>query len=251
MRCITFKLFVVAGALTLFGVGASVAQPFTVNPGWDLFATQTGTTYQGVPFVGVSLGTYNFGSTIGVQNVGDTDTIIQRLTLASSPSQAIPVQMDALQLETAAPVSLGGGPFGNYFITLQSARGGPLSTGSMTINFGPDTFTSSLDIFFDIRFGALNGPIVNSSDLLLSNPSTPWSNLPPPNAVLIDGANYLLNGVDTTQDFWPIGPFAETEAGATHVVDAALTVPEPATNACFLLGATLFVLRRFRISAAS
>lgn len=83
--------------------------------------------------------------------------------------------------------------------------------------------------------------------MLLSNAGTPWTTAPPLGALVIDGVNHLLDGVDTTQDFWPIGPFVETEAGANHVVTTA--TPEPGTCAFFLLGAALFVLRRHRNSS--
>src|SRR5271155_4446714 len=98
--------------------------------------------------------------------------------------------MDALQLETAAPTALLGGPVGFYFITLQSSDGtGPASTGAMTINFAPNTFTSSLDVFFDVHYGALNGPIVYSTDLTLSNGGAPWGNIAPAGSQLINGVN--------------------------------------------------------------
>jgi hypothetical protein len=199
----------------------------TVSSGWDLLTTQVGTTFEGASFVGVPVGNYNFGGTIGVQNVGDTDTIIQRLQSASPSSPTISLQMDALQLETAAPVSLGGGPLGNYFITLQSARGGPVSLGSMTISFGPNTFVSSLDVFFDVRYGSLNGPIVQSGDLLLSSTGTSWGNVAPAGALLINGVNHMLDGTDIEQDFWPAQIVEQHPNGATHVV--AATTPEPTT----------------------
>jgi hypothetical protein len=146
-----------------------------VDPGWDLFDTQAGTTFQGNPFVGDPVGSYNFGGSIGTQSVGNTDTIVQRLAAATPGSPTIPLLMDALQLESATPISFGGGPLGFYFITLQSSDGtGPASTGSMTINFGPNTFTSSLDVFFDVHYGALNGPIVYANDFVLSNPGASW-----------------------------------------------------------------------------
>ena len=244
MHCKIIKLFVIAGALSALGAGSLLAQ--NVLTGWDLLETQVGTTFDGAPFVGVPLGTYNFGGTIGVQNVGNTDTIIQRLSTVTAPSGTTPLQMDALQLESATPVSLGGGPLGFYFITLQSADGtGPASTGAMTINFSPNTFSSSLDVFFDVHFGALNGPIVLQSNLALSNPGTPWGNVPPPGAITINGVNQNLNGNNNLSDFWPNGSFSETEAGTTHVVADA--TPEPATMALAgLSGLGLLLFRRQR-----
>jgi hypothetical protein len=137
--------------------------------------------------------------------------------------------MDALELESATPTTLGGvGPLGFYFITLQSTDNtGPASTGSMTINFGPNTFTSSLDVFFDVHFGALNGPIVYASDLVLSSASTAWGNVAPGDALLINGVDNLLNGTTTANDFWPAGTYSQTSASLTQDVAAASAVPEP------------------------
>src|ERR1700736_6576090 len=82
----------------------------TVNPGYDLFQTDpTATNFMGIPFQGVPLGTYNFGGIIGVQNVGNTDTIVQRFSpIASAPSTTVGTQLIALQLETLAPVNFAG-----------------------------------------------------------------------------------------------------------------------------------------------
>ena len=56
---------------TLCFPGASGAD--LVLPGYDLLETSPGTTFGGVAFHGVPLGTFDFGGTIGVKNVGNTD----------------------------------------------------------------------------------------------------------------------------------------------------------------------------------
>ena len=53
-----------------------------VNPGWDLFETLPGTMFLGHEFTGVPLATFDFGGPIGRQNIGATDTIVQRLNQA-------------------------------------------------------------------------------------------------------------------------------------------------------------------------
>jgi hypothetical protein len=149
--------------------------------------------------------------------------------------------MDALQLETATPVSLGGGPLGYYFFTLQSSDGsGRASIGSMTIGFnnpGSGTFTSFFDVFVDIHYGALNGPIVAQPAFPLNNSGAPWSNVAPPGATLINGVDNLLNKADTANDFWPT-TVIESEPGATHVVTPDVVTPEPST----LLAGALMLL---------
>jgi hypothetical protein len=247
MRYKIIKLVVVGAVLTVAGAGSLMAQ--SVDPGYDLLATQPGTTFMGAPFEGVPLGSYNFGGVIGVQPVGTTDTIVQRLAAVSAPVGTTPLLMDALQLQSTTPISLGGGPLGFYYITLQSADNtGPASTGAMTINFAPNTFSSSLDVFFDVHFGALNGPIVLQSDAILSSSGTAWGNVAPPGAITIPGANLNLNGTNNAADFWPVGPFTESEPGVTHSVDNA-AVPEPATGALLLLGVALCALCRPRRSS--
>jgi len=220
---------------------------FVVNPGWDLFQTLSpGTTFGGVQFQGVPLNTFNFGGVIGNQNVDGTDTIIQRQAAAVAPggvpgtAPPIPIQMLALQLMSTTPTAVFG-PLDTYFITLQSVRtvaeggAGPNSLGTMTITFGPEapihgTFTSSLDVFFDIRKGALNGPMTFSSDLVLQSSGTSWSHLPPSGAVQINGVNKMLNGTDTSRDFWPVPPFVESHpTGAQHTVVETGAVPEPSS----------------------
>jgi hypothetical protein len=249
----TLAIFVCAiGAYAFPALGQT-----DVLPGYDLLETTAGTNFAGEPFEGVPIGSYNFGGAIGVQNVGETDTIIQRPNTSSIPgnsgdSGAQPLLFDDLQLESATPFSFGGGPVGFYFITLQSQDGtGPASTGSIDINFtspAGGTFTSSLDVFFDVHYGALNGPIVFNDNLVLSNSGDTWGRIPPPGAVLIDGANNLLNGVDHSEDFFVAPPLIEMHpAGplaATHVVQEA-QVPEPASLSV-LAGMGLLALRRPR-----
>jgi len=194
-----------------------------VDPGYDLLVTTSGTTFDGAPFVGLPLGTYNFGGSIGLQNVGNTDTIVQRLGTANAPSGTVAIQMDALQLVSATPISFGGGPLGFYYVTLQSVdMTGPASTGGMTINFAPNTFTSSLDVFFDVHYGALDGPIVDKSDAILSNGGDTWGNVAPAGAITIPGVNLNLNGNDTTDDFWPAVPVPEP---TTVMAGALLLLP--------------------------
>jgi hypothetical protein len=65
----------IAIILTIVAPGMVYAVGQTsVDSGYDLFQTQDGTFFNfgtgPVPLMGVPLGTYNFGGTIGVQNVG-------------------------------------------------------------------------------------------------------------------------------------------------------------------------------------
>lgn len=226
----------------------------TILPGFDLFETTAPTTFNGVPFVGVPLGTYDFGG--GPVATGTTDTIVERLGPAIGPAPAtIPIELVALQLVSASPVDMGAG-LGLYYITLQSNRSGgdpppgPSSTGQMLINFGPEgmphgTFNSFFDVWFDLRYTALNGPIVFSNNLTMTSNNVPWSHIADPNAPLINGVNNLLNTTDISNDFWPITPFTESHpSGAQHSV--ITPTPEPSIPVLSLLGLGAILFRRRR-----
>jgi len=233
------------------------AGSLTVDAGYDLWRTLAGTTFPGLGnLVGVPLGSYNFGS--GPVGVGDTDTIIHRLdnvtVAAVGNTGTTRLEMVSLQLETAAPVDFGGAGLDNYFITLQSTRGGPATLGSMGITFGSldgGSFTSFFDVFFDIRKGSLNGAIVfsNTDALRLTSDGADWNRIAPPGAVVINGVNHFLNGLNNDMDFWPLvgvvpplKPLTERHPnGAVHIVtlaDSGTTTPEPAS---WLMGATAVV----------
>lgn len=224
-------------------LGVALAWPstsradLTVHSGWDLLATGSGTTVNWVPFQGVPLGTFDFGGSIGLQNVGNTDTIIYRptdTTGSAGGTVAFTAYLAALQLRSVSQVSFGGGPLGYYYLTLQSVRGGPASTdtGLMTFNADPNvggTFTDTLDVFFDVRFGSLTGPIVLSDACMLNNAGAAWTH-DGSSAPVIDGVNHLLNGTDTSQDFWP-GYIAHSDSlGNIHII------PEPSGLVLFGLG---------------
>jgi hypothetical protein len=226
------------------------AGSLTVNSGYDLFASGPGTSFPGLgPLVGVPVGTFDFGS--GSVSVGDTDTIVHRLdavtVAAVGDTGTTRLEMLALQLMTATPVDFAGNGLDNYFVTLQSARGGSATLGSMDITFtslNGGTFTSFFDVFFDIRKGSLSGPIILSDELRLTNPEPgtlppSWDRDPPLGAVMINGVNRFLNGTDNGTDFWPITPFQEVHPnGAVHAVTIGM-VPEPSSWA---MGTTALVV---------
>lgn len=237
----SFKHVVVLGFVGVIAILSfpSVSRAdVVVARGWDLFETQPGTSFMGVPFTGVPLGTFDFttgtdgdfGRGIGTQPTGDTDTIVKRRSDANAPSETIPIELVALHLVSTAPADFGAG-LDFHFVTLQSERGGPVSPGTMTIDFGPEgtphgTFDSTLDVFFDIRLGALNGPIVLSNQHRLTANDVPWGHTDP-NAWLLTSVNFNLNGTNTNQDFFPTVQFQEESPTAIHVVR---TAGPPATN---------------------
>lgn len=244
---------IAAAAMVSLTSGLAHADPI-VAPGFDLFESDPGaTTFGGAPFTGVALGAYDFGT--GPLLVGTTDAIIQRqaaAVVAAPPATAptIPIELVSLQLRSVAPIDLGAGT-DYYYITLQSDRApsfdglpvGPASTGSMDITFNDlesGTFTSQINVAFDVRLGSLKGPIVQSATLPLSNTGQGWNEVAPPGAtILLPGINYLLKGDGTDdQDFWPFGSdptyangiqlLEESHpTGAMHTVGDPHPLPDP------------------------
>src|SRR5207248_2948241 len=100
-----------------------------------------------------------------------------------SSSQGIQVEMVALQLESSTPTNFGSFGLDNYFITLQSARGGPSSAGTRTINFdgtgNAGTYGDAITLYIDYRKGALNGPIVGSDIRSFVGSGFVWGRTPP------------------------------------------------------------------------
>jgi hypothetical protein len=235
----TFWLARAIAISALMGVSVANAST-TVSAGYDLLTTLPGTSFGGVAYTGVPLGTFDFGGTIGTLSVGNADEIVRRLSFADSGTP-IATELLALQLVTTAPVDLGLGT-GFYFITLQSARGGPATLGQRTITFGPEapagsphgTFDSFFDVFFDIRLGSLSGPIAISGDTLLTSSAVPWNHFPTSGALELSGVNTFLDGNDRDRDFWP-DPFDPIGPAGRHRVMVA-SIPEPATYSLLTIG---------------
>ena len=226
------------GLFAMSGPGLAHAS-FVVEPGFDLFSTVPVTTFAGAPFEGVPLGSFDFGGSVGVESVGNADTIVERkepaIVAGSGETATIDIELVALQLKSVAPIDLGAG-LDFHFVTLN-----PLvaSTGMMDITFDDTTegtFDSFFDVFFEIRIGALDGPIIALDDLRLSSRDTPWDRTPPPGAVLIEGVNrFLAKPGDPSHDFWADRIEESHPSGARHTVETA-EVPEPTTLLLLGLG---------------
>jgi hypothetical protein len=216
---------VMAGAVLLSGLclPTPTRADVSVPAGYDFFTTDpSGTTFGGVNFQGVPLGTY------GPLNVGSTDTIIQRLsdvTVPAGGSVSVSIQVDAMQLQSVLPMfaSPSGSQYG--YLTLDNSEA---SIGTMTIN-SSGTFSSSLDVFFDVYAGSLSGTLEAAGSLSLSG-SGNWS--PAPNGWYVATSYFDVTPTITfAPDTW-------TTADQNGVLTLQSTVPEPST--C-LAGAMLLI----------
>jgi hypothetical protein len=239
---IRFIKHVLALGTLICGLGSPLSsRAVLVDAGWDLFTTVGTTYFNAMNWQGVPLGTYNFGGAIGSQSVGNTDTIMQRVNAVPDGGGSTALNLVALQLESINAPSL--------YLTLQSVHGGTASTGQATIN-ADGTFNSFFDVWFDVRYGGLDGTIVQSGAMELDTSGT-WSHTAPAGALKIEGVNYLLNGTDTSADFWVIGPLSHTnpdDPSHPHH-DVVVTTPEPTTmiaGALLLLPFGASTLRMFR-----
>lgn len=233
----------------------TLAAPVVLQ-GSDYWRTTSGTVFNGIPFVGVPVGP------------GNTDTIVRRMAdavLSGLPSSAIiPIELVALNLVSAFPIDMGAG-LGLHYITLQSARGGPASTGQMDIHYTaaddglsgtPEgTFDSFFDVFFDIRLGALNGPIVMSDMLQLNNQGATWDATPPPGITLVSGpVGDLLASLHTSKgqdqlDFFP-GPVSERHPGGIAIHNVENSTPEPESALLLAAGLAALICLRGRRAAS-
>jgi hypothetical protein len=117
------------------------------------------------------------------------------------------------------------------------------------------TFTDVLTVSMNVRFGSLNGPIVGGGTLSYTNNAASnsglvsvWTRDGPYYGPVIQGVNYLLDGIDINQDLWAMGPkdgylgsiAHQSDPGNNHTVH---TIPEPSGLSLFALGALALVAR--------
>ena len=194
-------------------------------------------------------------------NLGDTDTVVRRsgpdvvIPPLGGPSASIPIELVALQLTSAEPMDLtplGGTGTDHLFLTLQGDRGGhlldpdpgPASTGEMTLDFAMRTFDSSLDVFFDVRAGSADGPILFTGNDTLVATQVPW-------AVDLPEGWRAIPGIDDAFFAGVIGGSLigfDQNGQLLQLRSATVLVPEPATLALLALGAlgALGLVRRRR-----
>ena len=233
----------------LFVASTTSHATIDVSEGWDTFMTSTAyLNLDGslIPFQGTPLETFDFGGTIGTQNTGDVDTIVQRLDPASvdNPGDVgiVDIEIVALQLVSVEPINVGAG-LDYHYATLQV---GQTSGGIMDITFDDDdggTIDSFFNVFFDLRIGSLTGPIIFSGSKTFISTDIEWERGPLDDLLVpeIDNVNRFHAGPDDRSlDLWVPGAFHDAGDGTTHTV----VTPEPVT--ILMLGLGTLMLRRRR-----
>ncbi len=268
-------LFATATVVALQGAvtsGPATADPVVqVHSAYDLFQTASGGTHYGpIHFSGVK-GCAQF------PDATNTDTVVQRLQTATPASPHTDIEALCLQLQgefldpqgasepvdaivgdqvTIGAVTL---PVKAVFATLQSDRGrnptdaareavapGKPSVGGVDFTFDQSgcggAFDSDLKVYFDLRAGSINGPIIYSADdqsaPFFHSYGTPWGcsaalsdggfedkaytvcddisescllkdihRVIAPSD-LLEGVNFHLDGLSSAQDFFPMQVFS-------------------------------------------
>jgi hypothetical protein len=164
--------FATIAAVLSFGLAGAASAVNPLPAGLDVFATEQPTLFN-IPGVGY---TPFEGNPAGLgfscnADMGNADTIIQRLGDAFAPVDSIPIEIIALSLQSVAPVDIGNGPE-TLFVTLNQDLGGGIATLSgMPADSG--LMNSQLNFAFDLT-GSTTG-FIATEIVTLAGTAQPWA----------------------------------------------------------------------------
>jgi hypothetical protein len=230
--------------MPVIGLAGPVPPAITINPNYDLVVTRTAYLPMGSlglqAFEGVPLNTFDFGGTLGVQNVGLTDTIIHRNsggTLnASGDSFTTSIDVVAVCLRSVNQLDLGAGS-NYYYATLDAGTNG----GTMEIN-GDGTWSNDFTITVGLHRGSKSGP----KDLVVPKHFLGrglWDRVPGP---FYPGVSIAVTyDPEADGEFFLLGPAVhEVGDGTAHTVIDITHAPEPSTGLLLLAGGLAMVWRK-------
>ena len=242
------------------GMVSAATVPVVLHPNHDLLVTTSAVFDMSAyslgfqNFVAVPLNTFDFGGSLGLQDVARTDTIIRRNSGATltttSDSFTTSIDIVALSHRSENQLDLGAG-LAYYYVSLGS---GPTS-GSMTIN-GDGTWTNNFSFNIDLHRDSSTGPVDVAGIPVNLSGSGRWERESGPfysgiNAAVIydpesDGDFYIFESTMVELGLSPGSPPSKT-----HGVIRLYVVPEPSTGLLLLAGglAVVWRTRRSRVAA--
>jgi hypothetical protein len=253
---LALALSATAHANTACPMGPTGALECSLSIGSDYFQTQTGTFATFPPPIGV----VNFmGNPVGP---GSTDTIVQRLNeptlIPGGGPSTVSTLLTTLSLEGTAPLNIGGFHY-SVFVNLDPSHLAD-DTGTLLVSLNSaangGTFSSTLNVFFDVSFLPLDGGPALATlpmNITLGSTGTPWSTTPAAGSLLVSGtdggsgdqAGNIHTGLAPGELDFFTGTFTEGGPGEGHVVS---NTPTPEPGSLLLLLTTIPTLRILRRS---
>jgi hypothetical protein len=235
---------ILMGLATVYAIapgGTCRAASLIIPSGYDL-TTFSSMSMRGLPAIGLSLQSFDFGPPIGTRGVGNSSYIDQRLsggTLAAiGDSFQTSVNGLALAVRTADQVNYSlfnpdASGMGYVYVTFTTPSS---TTATETITRTTDTggtFTADYTASLTLHTGSLDGPVLGTLAGQFTTTNGTWTSVAPPGALAIAGVNdgFYVTGATN---------IAVGDPTTFFIQIAASPVPEPSTLA--LAGVGLLVL---------